>query len=292
MEKITMSTMPEFYVSQSAASSPGTYAHLFDGLSPDLAAISHVTQGLVHHYFSQPPAERLGEIDTRYIERILARIAEMNHRPLTEARPTEQRFIGCCRDFSLIACAILRQQGRPARLRYGFANYFVPNYWMDHVVVEVWEGNRWVRFDPEIAASDFPATFDGLDMPASVFVTGGRAWQMCRDQGADATQFGIGHEVRDVGGWDFIRGRLLLDVAALNKQELLCWDVWGLGLPQHDQLSTEDVIMLDRVALLSQQADSTAVLALVESDPHFSTPETVTCFSPARGPHEVALSPA
>src|SRR5690606_4666520 len=128
------------------------------------------------------------------------------------SRAFENRLVGCCRDFALLTCAILRYQGRPARLRYGFAAYFSAGYWGDHVVVETWNGDRWQRFDPQIPASDHWG-FDVLDMPQASFATGGRAWQMCRNEGADPLRFGLGPDVLDVRGWWFVRGRLQLDIA-------------------------------------------------------------------------------
>jgi hypothetical protein len=127
--------MPDYYSSHSPTSDPSQYSCLLVDLPTDLAGIAQVTQGLVYHYFADqhvyswvPPQERLPEINTRSMEQILAALLAKDPRPLTAAHSYERRLVGCCRDFSLLACAILRQQGRAARLRYGFANYFVPEY--------------------------------------------------------------------------------------------------------------------------------------------------------------------
>lgn len=52
------------------------------------------------------------------------------------------RFVGCCRDFSLLFVAALRGRGVPARTRIGFAGYFAPDFHHDHVVAELWDGHR------------------------------------------------------------------------------------------------------------------------------------------------------
>jgi hypothetical protein len=285
---------PEFYASHSTITDPGRYATLFDNLPHDLAGISRIAQGLVYHYVADqyvfgycPPPERMPEIDTRYMEAILGRLMEMDDRPLTEARAYENRLVGCCRDFALIACSILRHQGVPARLRYGFSGYFDPGYWGDHVVVEVWNGTRWQRFDPELPPA-FSSEFSVLDMPESVFATGGRAWQMCRDEGADPARFGLGPKVPEISGWWFIRGRLQLDLASLNKHEMLCWDQWGSA--DEDGVTTpEEDILLDHAAALSLEPDTTAIRELWETDPRLHTSETVTCYSPAQGSHRVTV---
>lgn len=278
--------MSDYYKGQSPTSDPGAYGYLFDQLPTDLAGIAQVTQGLVYHYFADqyqygwaPPKERLPEINTRTGERILAALLAKDNRPLTAARTYENRLIGCCRDFSLLACAILRHQGQAARLRYGFAGYFVPEYWVDHVVVELWNGDRWQRFDPQIA-NKRDWGFDTLDMPAAVFVTGGRAWQMCRNEGADPDRFGLGPDDQEVRGWWFVRERLQLDVAALNKIELLCWD----GMDGLQEGNPADEAILDEMAALSLHPDSSELRARCATDERWRMPATITCFHPAVGP--------
>ena len=68
--------------------------------------------------------------------------------------------------------------------------------------------------------------FDPLDVPHNRFITGGHAWQMFPQDGANPDDFGI----MDMHGPWFIRGDLLRDFAALNKVELLPWDSWGIML--------------------------------------------------------------
>jgi hypothetical protein len=59
------------------------------------------------------------------------------------------------------------------------------------------------------------------------FIVGGLAWQMCRSGQADPDKFGLDPET-DFKGWWFIRNRLIHDLAAQNKMELLLWHTWGL----------------------------------------------------------------
>jgi len=204
---------------------------------------------------------------------------EKDDRPLTEARAYEDRLVGCCRDFSLLACAILRHQGRAARLRHGFASYFIKDYWVDHVIVEVWEGERWRRFDPQVAGKrDWG--FDMLDMPDDAFWTGGKSWQMCRSQLADPDRFGLGPDEETVRGWWFIRERLQQDISALNQVELLCWD----GTDQLSEKEPADQAVLDAMAELSQIPDTTELRQRCTTDPAWQIPTTVTCYHPLVGP--------
>lgn len=285
------------YATQSAVSDPGRFAHLFDGLPGDPAGVASVAQGLVYHYFADepdlgyaPPKERIAEADTRYMEAMLGRMIEMDDRPLSEPRPYDKRMIGCCRDFALLACSILRHHGVPARLRYGFAGYFAPGYWIDHVIVEVWDDGRWLRFDAEYSPERLTKlAFDIQDMPEDVFHTGGRAWQLCRDEGADVSRFGLGPNVPEIQGWWVVRGRLQLDCASLNKQELLVWDEWRYASDQAEPLSADDESLLDRAARLSVLPDSSELRAFCAGEPRLQVPATVNCWSPATGPHDVRV---
>lgn len=89
------------------------------------------------------------------------------------------------------------------------------------------------------------------------------------------------------GVW-FARSRLLLNCAALHKQEMLCWDLWKLD-ESRDAAASEEASLLDELAALSQQADRAALRAFYAGDARFNLPETVTCFSSAVGPHPVPL---
>jgi hypothetical protein len=281
----------EFYATHSAYSNPGQYAHLLETLPTDFAGVARVAQGLIYHYMAGqyiygycPPKARMGEIDSRCMERMLGRMMEMDNRPLSESRAFENRLLGCCRDFSLFACAVLRQHGIPARLRYGFGSYFFPGYWVDHVIVETWNGQRWQRFDPQVSNGT-----DMLDIPESDFVSGGRAWQMIRNEGADPTIFGLGPGMPELSGAWFIRGRMRLDIAALNKQEMLCWDEWGIGISNEPQPSPAEETWLDQVAALSLRPELTSLQTLSAAKPELQVPQSVNCYSPASGPHEVAV---
>src|SRR6266508_529432 len=70
------------------------------------------------------PAERLREIDSRYGDRMLSRLLELQAGSLRDARPAQQRLVGCCRDVTVLMLMAARAKGIPARGRIGFARYF------------------------------------------------------------------------------------------------------------------------------------------------------------------------
>ena len=94
--------------------------------------------------------------------------------------------------------------------------------------------------------------FDTLDVPRNKFIVGGKAWHMCRQGEADPNDFGI----FDMRGLWFIRGNLARDIAALNKVELLPWDSWGLADCQDQDLTSDDLQLLDKLALATMDAQT------------------------------------
>ncbi len=225
----------DFYALPGCMTDPGSHVDLFLGLPTDLAKLCQVVQGnLLHIFWAKRYGRPLTEaeqqtVNVRPIAEKLALMRAVDFHPLYEARALENRQVGNCRDFTLLLTSILRCQGVPARARCGFGAYFEPNGYEDHWVCEYWNSSqsRWVMVDSQLDAlqrETLGIRFDPLDVPADQFITGGRAWQMCRAGQADPQQFGI----FDMHGWWFIWGDLVRDFLALNKVEILPWDGgWG-----------------------------------------------------------------
>lgn len=259
-----------FYATHSGMSAPGDHRRLFDGLPTDVAALCRMIQGLQVHVFW---AERYGlqldearkeEVQLRTMAARLARLLELDDRPLTVARPLDKKLVGNCRDFTLLLTAILRHQGVPARARCGFGTYFMPDHYEDHWVCEYWHAAqaRWVLVDAQLdpfQCAALQVTFDPLDVPRDQFIVGGQAWRLCRSGQADPDAFGI----MDMHGLWFVRGDFVRDVAALNKVELLPWDSWGLIEGRDEDLTPDDLAFLDRLAELTA-GDVPAFAALRE----------------------------
>jgi hypothetical protein len=290
IEENIMSPELDFFRSQSPITEPGANAALFNALPDDLPGIAHAVQGLVYHYVADeqlyhwpvPPA-RLPEIDTRMVEAMLARITTLDDRPLTATRPPPQRLIGCCRDFTALFVAALRHKGIAARSRHGFATYFVPGYFIDHVIAEVWEDDRrrWRMFDPELPPERFPE-FDVTDITRDQFVLGGDAWQRCRAGESEPARFGLGPDV-PVHGWNFIASRILQDLAALNKREMLCWEDWGLALTPYAEMAADDLALLDQVAAVTtvDPVPFEQMRSLYQHDARLNLTGQIMTFSPA-----------
>ena len=293
----------EYYRTQSPITNPGEYVGSFDDLPRDISGLCRVMQSLIIPFDGGDlfgytiPEDRLPEVDTRYVEKMLARIIKLDDRPLNEPRPPEKRLVGCCRDFAVLFCAMARYQGIPTRTRVGFAAYiaeFGPDFNADHEIVEYWDSSekRWRLVDP--GQSDLlirlnNIRFDTTDIPRDQFIVAGLAWQICRAGRVDPDQFGADPDSY-LKGWWFIRNRLIHDLASQNKMELLLWDTWGL-MDYGIKPTEEDLVLLDRVAKLTQAGNETFdEMRAIYEQAGLKVSPVVTSYSPVAEPSEVVLA--
>lgn len=258
-------------------------AHLLEGVPDTPEEIAAMVQGLLLHphwaaaYGVDVPAERQVELQSRGAEAIVDGIRAIDDRPLTEPREPGQRFLGNCRDFSTLTTAFLRRAHRPARARCGFGGYFQEGKWVDHWIVEHWNGARWQALDPQIDA--FQREIIGLepnpgDLPAGCFLTAADAWLRCRRGEVNGGDFGI----LDMWGEWFIAGNVGRDLAALNKVEMLPWDDWGALAGDETHGSSDELV--DEIAALIMTGDTAAIRARYEADADLRVPSTVMSLGP------------
>jgi hypothetical protein len=277
----TLENTLAYYSQPGVMRDPGAFLPLLQALPDDLPALVEIVQGLMLHVFwaerygVQLSEERKAEVQIRPVGAKLERLLAINPRPLRESRPVEQRLVGNCRDFALMLAAMLQVKGIPSRARCGFGTYFTPGHYEDHWISEYWHARegRWVQVDAQLDALQrevLGIPFDPLDMPAGQFVVGGAAWQLCRRAEANPDDFGI----FDMHGWDFVKNDLLLDVRALNKLELLPWDVCGLAAVPMAECTPEQLALLDRAAALSLSGNEAFadLRALYEENNSFGVP--------------------
>ena len=176
--------------------------------------------------------------------------------------------------------AMLRAKGIPARERAGFGAYFNAPYFEEHVLCEYWnaDDNRWVLLDTqfdEIWRAQLKIDHDVFDVPRDRFLTASDAWTLCRSGKADPNLFGIFNG--NLRGLWFIAAELIRDVAALNKTEVLVWDVWG-AMPKPDtKLDARQLKYFDRLAALTRDPDASfaELMALYRDDEGVRVPPVV-----------------
>jgi hypothetical protein len=288
----------EFYRAQSPVSDPGAFAGLYRELPDSPAELARIVRGLMIHRVEGPlfghavAADRLhDDAETRYVDEILRLITARDPAPLAEPRAFGDRFVGICRDFALLLCSFLRAKGVPARIRSGFADYFGKDgFHGDHVVTEYWDERRgWLFADAQLYAGH-EVDFDPADVPRDRFLVAGKAWQLIRSGEAEPNSFGLlAPGIEMVGHW-FVAGNIRLDLADLNKVEMLLWDIWGLGAGADGDMTDEIYDLYDMAARVADDEVSfEAARTLFAENTGLRTPQAVLSLAPFNGPHEVTL---
>jgi len=280
--------MPEdlldYYASPGIFTSVGGFADQVDALADDVGTLVHAVQMLlVHRFWSQAykvevTPERDREQGLHGAEAMLKRAMELNGARIGETRMPNARVVGICRHFATLLCAFLRHKGVAARARCGFATYFEPEKHVDHWICEYWnrDESRWVQVDAQLDTLQravVKADFDALDVPRDRFLVAGAVWRQVQAGRIDPERCGIA----DMWGDWYVRGNLALDVAALQKVELLPWEPFGIAkapdsaIPQTDEL----LALVDRAASLTAAGDQASVrelLSLAEREPRLRPP--------------------
>jgi Transglutaminase-like superfamily len=255
----------DYYLQPGTMTTSGRYQPLLADLPRGIAALAEVAHGLlIHEHITGPygvtlTEERRASVHVRPAAALLERILAEDSRPLTVAREPAERLPGNCRHFTVLAVAMLRAQGTPARARCGFGGYFGSGMFEDHWVCEYWDeaARGWKLADVQIDDVQlklFDVDFDLMDVPRDKFLVAGDAWRLCRGGGADPATFGL--SLLNEGGYWWIAANLLRDVAALNNMEMLPWDVWGAMPAPDETISDELYALFDRLAGLTGDPDA------------------------------------
>ncbi|MDN3021692.1 transglutaminase-like domain-containing protein [Streptomyces sp. S.PB5] len=268
------------YLRQTVFSDPGDLD--VSGLPVTAGQLAETVRELIIHRLEGGrfgyaiPEQRLHEdAESRYVTEILRLLRERRDAPLTEERAPHERFVGTCRDFSLLLCSLLRATGTPARIRGGFATYFVADFLEDHWVTEYrLPDGSWRLVDPQVLHPSYEVPFDPLDVPRDRFLVAADVWRGCREGRIDPARCGF-HSVDRLRGLWLVRARLLQDLAALGGVEPLPWDGWGPRQVRDDaDLTEEDLALLDAAARNGEPV---------------SVPDTITSYTTYGGVRRITL---
>jgi hypothetical protein len=276
-----------YYARHSTFSDPGRHGALLKRLPSDPAGVARAIQGLaIYEHVAQAfygcalSADRRNESHIRPLEKMIDAILALDENPLVVARPPERRLVGICRHYMLLAVAIFREHGVPARGRGGFGAYFNPGKFEDHWVCEYWNAGqgRWALLDAQfdqVFVRKLSIRHDVLDTPREQFLTASDAWRKCRSGELDPKSFGI--EFSKLRGLWFVAGNLVGDLACLNGDEILPWDVWGAKPGLEVELTTDQLAYFDELALLTADPDANfeAIQRRYRADAGLRVPERV-----------------
>ena len=127
-------------------------------------------------------------------------------------------------------------------------------------------------------------------MPRDRFLVGADAWTAARSGDVDPARLVVSPDL-DV---PFLRGlpyawhNLVLDLAALNKHEMLQWDLWG-SLTDDASLTPATLARADELAELMADADVEQLRVAFEADDVRVPPVIRSVTPPEQLPVEVVL---
>lgn len=259
-----MSGVPEFYARPGPLTDARDRTGLLEALPDDLGELVRVISRIgiydvvaPEFYGIEVPPPRAREIHLRSVDDMLTAVLALDDAPLSRARPLQKRLFSRCAGFTRLLVAALRARGVPARSRCGFATYFVPDRFEDHWVAEVWDAGRWRLVDAqldEVWLDHLHLAQDATDISRDGFLVAAEAWTRCRTGRADPERFGIGFG--GLHGLWFVAGNLVRDLAALNKMEMLPWDVWGAQPGADRPLGDDQLAFFDELAALTHDPDT------------------------------------
>ncbi len=246
------------------------YSDLTDELPSDPDALAEIVRGLlihegvVAHLSLRFPAERFADRKRTGAASIVRCVLDLDPAALSVERPGQTRMIGYCYHFAVLHCAFLRAKGVPARARCGFAAYYRKDAWIDHWVVEYWNGGGWVLIDPDSGRSD---------LSSDDFHNAGLAWALCREGHGDPAR----HGNHVLWGWDELRGSLINDIGALNKVEVGEWS-WcdRIDVEHRDRANAALDVQLDSLArMVSSDAAFNELARSYQRDPGLQPPASL-----------------
>jgi hypothetical protein len=269
----------DFYTRPGFMTATAAHADQVAALPRDVTGVSRTIQGFfMHEHWAQAYGQTL--TPERHAQSHLRTTGAMLDAVLAQGpglaeRPFDVKTVGICRHFSVLAVAMLRAKGTPARARCGFGAYFNKGTFEDHWVVEYHDGTRWKLADSQIDTMQKNALhigFDLYDVPRDQFVIAFDAWKRYREGRDDPMRYGI-FKMR--GAW-FIAGNVMRDAAALNNMEMLPWDVWGGMADEKTPMTGDQLAFTDHLADLTSDPDANfEALRTIYQDPRLKVPPAV-----------------
>jgi sulfatase modifying factor 1 len=262
----------DFYRQYSSFTDPGDYKYLYENLPDSLPELcSLIRSQFINYgweldmYREQIPKERWNE-SLKYptVKSALEGLLSYNSSGLVKDRKPKDRLVLICRDNAILLASILKYRGIPARVRYGFAPYFIPGFHSFHVICEVWNENenRWMLVDPSADMIDI--SYDNFDFSNDV-------WLKMQRKEIDPKLYGM---MGKYTGLFMITTALCHDLASILGAEYPHFQYAPIMEPAFEnerQLSEEQIRLINRISELMTSLDSKSLSEL--KDIYNNTPQ-------------------
>ncbi|EOS8335010.1 hypothetical protein ACNPDD_002640 [Vibrio vulnificus] len=222
------------YATQSDVTALGGALHL-DVTGDTLLSIAQSCRNLVEHQSGlnahKIPLSRHQDYALRTVTEVLQEAQRRELNP-NLANRFEKKIIGNCQTISLLCLGLLRERSIPARYRFCLCEYFEPESYVEHIVLEYWcsSSAQWRILDPTVTHEMVEhnhtqawVNFDFDNIPrhkANLFTDLWKQYR-CGDLELEAIHH---RSYKKVLGLERFVWRTLQDVLALQKVELFYWD--------------------------------------------------------------------
>ncbi|MEJ2628532.1 MAG: transglutaminase domain-containing protein [bacterium] len=246
----------DFYRQYSEFTDPGEYTYLYENLPDSLEGLCRIIKSqYINPYVlamdgGQIPKEKVNDM-MKYptVKLALEGLLSYDSSGLVPDRKPEDRLFLICRDNAILLASILKYRGIPARVRYGFAPYLMPDFHASHVICEVWNemDKRWMLVDPSTNMIDFSR--DQFDFSNDV-------WLQLQNKEIDPDKYGVPGRY---SGFISIVGKVCPDLASILGTEYAVHHyapILDYAFENNDQLTDEHIETLNSISELMKSIDA------------------------------------
>lgn len=188
---------------------------------------------------------------------ITSELFRQDKRGFVMGREIKDRVVITCRYVAVLLASILKAKGIPARVRSGYANYFLTkreDTFYDHWIVQYFNGkeNRWVNVDPDAI---YQVDFNQWDFPHEEFAWVSEIWLSVRRGEKDVKNYIHGSSYN---GLNDLAYALFFDFHSLMNDEIsyLFKPTYFDSVNEFKNLTEEELEKLDHLATLMLDPDA------------------------------------
>lgn len=276
----------EFYTSQSEFTDPGGYSKEYEALPENADEVVGLVRGMMLDFMDRwkhpIQNERWLETNIRYVDEMLEAIWSINKKApaILMMHEDDAKMMASPSHFASLTVSMLRYLGYPARKRVGFVpsgeffkEYAIEDCFMSYEIVEFYDkkDGAWKTLDPAGRGEGF--------------ICASLMYADVRDGKMDPSKLFNDED----NGMNVAIAMLIQDLCALNKNEIISWDRFGLMKKPLSDYSDDDWSRLDKLAQLinDNDKDIDALAKVYADNKDFRVSRVIFCNSPLVPPHEM-----